>query len=98
MRNEGNIIIHWYDIGVELLGNEDSIVDVIKSSAANEEDGCTNMFQTWLKRNHDASWNQLITALEKVKLTYAAFKIKRYGMSMSLHMFLLYIAETPIYQ
>ena len=84
MRNEGNIVLHWYDIGVELLGNEDAVLDVIKENTADAKECCTKMFQTWLERNPDASWNQLYTTLEKIKLASAAFKIKSYSMLISL--------------
>ena len=78
MRNEENIIIHWYDIGLELL--DDGILDLIKDGAKNPEECCTRMFKTWLDRNPDASWNQLIVTLEKINLDVAAESVKSYSM------------------
>ena len=79
MRNETNIIIHWYDIGLELL--DDGILDLIKDGASgNAEKCCTRMFKTWLDRNPDASWNQLIGTLKKIKLNAAAESVKSYSM------------------
>ena len=81
MRNEGNIIIHWYDIGLELLNNDGGTLNVIKKdSSENAEECCTKMFDTWLARTPDANWNQLIATLKKVQLNTAAQKIKIYSM------------------
>ena len=66
----------WKDLGVELLdaGSDDALNiisnsnDVIKC--------CSAMFQLWLDRQPNASWRQLIEALEKLQLNYLANDIK----------------------
>ena len=81
MRNEPNIIIHWYDIGLELLDNDSGTLNLIKQeSPGNLKECCTKMFDIWLARTPDASWNQLIGTLEKIQLNTAAKKIKIYSM------------------
>jgi len=57
----------WYDIGVELLDAKDEIVlNNIKADFVENHDKCASeMFQLWLARKSDASWNQLIKAFRQ---------------------------------
>ena len=82
MRNEVNIILRWYDIGLELLEDRNGgILDLIKDDSKNDaEECCTNMFKTWLNRTPNSSWSQLIVALEKIKMNTAAEFVRRYSM------------------
>ena len=80
MRNEINIVIHWYDIGLELLDKDGGILDLINDGSGNTEEYCTKMFKTWLNRKPNSSWSQLIVTLEKIKLNTAAEFVRRYSM------------------
>ena len=81
MRKQPNIVIHWYDIGLELLDKDGGKLDLIKiDSTGNTEECCTIMFRTWLDRKPNACWNQLITTLKKLELNSAAEFVKSYSM------------------
>ena len=57
----------WYDLGIELLENED--VEELNTIRNNyPRDGgacCTEMFKLWLRKQPKATWNQLIKALKE---------------------------------
>ena len=57
----------WYDLGVELLAEEDvQALDEIQSNYPRDASTCcTKMFQLWLDRQPAASWRQLIEALRE---------------------------------
>ena len=57
----------WYDLGVELLAEEDvQALDEIQSNYPRDANMCcTKMFQLWLDKQPKASWRQLIEALRE---------------------------------
>ena len=57
----------WYDLGVELLAEEDvQALDEIQSNYPRDASMCcTKMFQLWLDKQPEASWRQLIEALRE---------------------------------
>ena len=60
-----------------LLGdNNTAELDVINTNHQSDDDRCNEMFKKWLQIKTDASWSQLVTALEKVGLNTAAHKIQ----------------------
>ena len=69
----------WRDLGIELLGQGGiAELDVIKAN--NTDDVmkcCSKMLSLWLQLQTEASWNQLIEALEQVKLNRLAKEIKK---------------------
>ena len=69
----------WRDLGIELLGQGGIVeLDVIKAN--NTDDVmkcCSKMLSLWLQLQIEASWNQLIEALEQVKLNRLAKEIKK---------------------
>ena len=71
----------WYDIGLELLEQKDErTVNIIKTNnAGNVAECCTEMLELWLKRQPNATWNQLIKALRApgIELNNAASKIEK---------------------
>ena len=69
----------WRDLGIELLGKDGiAELDVIKANNTNDVTKCcSKMLSLWLQRQIEASWNQLIEALEQVKLNRIAKEIKR---------------------
>ena len=78
MRKE-HIATKWYQLGAELLENNDHL-EVIKVNQRNDVQSCCHeMFQKWLDVKPNASWSQLITALNNIEMTTAAVEIfKRY--------------------
>ena len=72
----------WHDLGLELLEQEDEeILHKFKCNNPNNMDECCKeMFQLWLRKSPDATWNQLIQALKEVELNNLAATIE--GMLM----------------
>ena len=65
------IATNWYELGLELVGSE--ILKVIRADHHNNVTACCDvMFEKWLEQTPNASWSQLITALDKIKMTFAA--------------------------
>ena len=76
MNSEGDVIIKWYDIGLQLLDRDNGALDVINKNYPNDnENCCTEMFKKWLQCRPDASWRQLAKALTSVNLNTAAHRI-----------------------
>ena len=75
------VAAQWYILGVKLLKNDQgSHLDVIKSDhSGNNQMCCMQMFSYWLNTNTDATWKQLIEALQSpaIKLTVVAANIEK---------------------
>ena len=58
----------WHDLGTQLLTDDAvGVLDVIKADHPNDVCACCNkMFVKWLELQPDATWSQLITALENI--------------------------------
>ena len=77
MRKE-HIATKWYELGAELLEN-DNHLEVIKANHQNDvQSCCQEMFKRWLDVKPNASWSQLGTALRNIGMTTAAVAIKQY--------------------
>ena len=72
---------YWYDLGIKLLKEEEEAqLDVIESNYADDKkECCKRMFWYWLSTNTDASWQQLIEALQSsaIKLPVVAADIEK---------------------
>ena len=76
-RHETGVATKWFQLGVILLGdNNTAVLDVINTSNQSDDNRCNDMFKKWLLMKTDASWSQLATALERVGLNAAAHKIQ----------------------
>ena len=76
MRHETGLIDKWYDIGLELLDNDTTALNVIKKNNPNDiEECCTEMFKKWLESNPKANWDKLIVALTTIGMDTAADNI-----------------------
>ena len=75
------VATHWYMLGVKLLKDDQgSHLDVIKSDHSGDNQMCCmQMFSYWLSTNTDATWKQLIQALNSpaVKLTVVAADVEK---------------------
>ena len=77
------VALKWNDLGGILLHND--IVDsgylerIEKDNPKNIEECCRKMLIKWLETDKDASWEQLITALQSssIQLKFLAERIKR---------------------
>ena len=71
----------WYELGIKLLkADQESHLDIVRSNhAGDNKNCCMDMFQYWLSRNFDATWQQLIEALQSpaVELPVVADDIKK---------------------
>ena len=58
----------WYDLGVQLLDDEQAeMLDVIQSNHCRDVGKCcTEMFKYWRKVDKTASWGKVITALKRI--------------------------------
>ena len=65
-----SISFKWHDLGIELLEPEDiRTLDEIQSNYPRDASTCcTKMFQLWLDKQPEASWEQLIKALRDIDL------------------------------
>jgi len=68
----------WEDLGVELLDSDTVAAELSRIKADKQETSlrCKAMFEKWLL-SHSATWNELIAALERVRLTSLAVNIKK---------------------
>ena len=71
----------WYDLGVELLGDDDDIAalnEIQCNYPSDIEACCTKMFELWLRKQHMVSWSHLIESMRhsNVKLNELARKIE----------------------
>ena len=71
----------WYDLGVELLEDDDDIAALNELQCEHPSDDdtcCTKMFQMWLEKRQVASWSHLIKSLRQptVNLNELASKIE----------------------
>ena len=74
-----HVCFRWFDLGVELLEQADEeLLNEIDGEDLTES--CTKMFQLWLKKCPNASWNQLIQALKEIEFLTVPERIE--GMLM----------------
>ena len=77
----GSVSSKWHDLGIELLDPDDvEELDKIKIQYPQDlNECCKAMFQLWLRKQSDASWNQLIGALRQpgIQLDTLATKVEQ---------------------
>ena len=68
----------WHDLGLELLEQEDEekLNEIKINNPSDVGECCKEMFQLWLRKCTDATWNQLIQALKEVELNNLATTIE----------------------
>ena len=67
-----DIITQWRDLGLELV-DSNKILKVIETDHPSDVNTCCRvMFEKWLDMKPDASWSQLVTALNNIKMNTAA--------------------------
>ena len=73
----------WHDLGLELLEQEDEeILHQIKINNNDVNECCKEMFQYWLQRCTNTTWNQLIRALRVIGLNHLATTIEEMLLSV----------------
>ena len=76
MRTE-HITIKWYELGVELLDNDVARKEIEANHPNNVDTCCRKMFEKWLEVKPDASWSQLVIALNKIRLYNAGDAVSK---------------------
>ena len=63
----------WHDLGAQLLTDDTvGVLDVIKVDYPNDASACCNkMLVKWLELQPNATWSQLMTALENIGMESA---------------------------
>ena len=55
---------NWFDLGVELINDSVNELNNLQEDFPKDAGKCcSKMFQLWLKKSNNATWNQLIEAL-----------------------------------
>ena len=80
-REAAGVATRWYELGVELLDSNTAVLDVIQSDHQSDNARCSKMFKAWLEMKPDASWSQLVTALNNIGLNTAADNLRQSKMS-----------------
>ena len=71
------IATKWYEVGL-ILGNSYSVMKTIESDHRNDVNTCCRvMFEKWLEMTPNASWSQLIAALNNTKMNTAADAVSK---------------------
>ena len=72
-----DITTRWRDLGLELV-DSNKILKVIETNHPSDVDTCCRlMFEKWLDKTPDASWSQLVTALNNIEMNTAADAISK---------------------
>ena len=73
--------LKWHDLGIELLDQDDLVElnNIRAQYSLDVNECCKEMFQLWLRKQLNASWNQLIEALRQpgIELDTLASKIEQ---------------------
>ena len=69
---------NWYDLGVQLLNTEQAkkLKTIEANNPGNVEKCCTELFDYWLQVDTNASWDKLITALQRIDYVVLAGRIR----------------------
>ena len=69
----------WYELGLQLL-EESTGVKILREIdydyPNNASRCCTKMFEIWLNQQPNASWDQLLTALDSIHMNSASEQIR----------------------
>lgn len=72
-----DIATQWRDLGLELV-DSNKVLREIEANHRNDTNACCRvMFEKWLEMKPNANWNELVTALESIKLNTAANAISK---------------------
>ena len=73
---------NWYSLGLQ-LDIKDNDLDTIESNRPQDQEGCKrDMFRTWLNNGPQASYRQLVQALDEMGDVSEADRLcKKYGES-----------------
>ena len=71
------IATKWYELGLELV-DSNKVLKVIEADNPRSTNTCCRvMFEKWLEKAPNASWSQLVTALDNIKMKTAADVVRK---------------------
>ena len=71
------IATKWYELGLELVDSNKAL-KVIEVNHHNDVNTCCRvMFEKWLEKTPNASWSQLVTALDNIEMKAAADAVRK---------------------
>ena len=80
-----DIITRWWDLGLELV-DSCRILRIIKANHPSDVNTCFHlMFTKWLEKTPNASWSQLVTALNNIEMNIAASAINKHFKSSGMY-------------
>ena len=71
------IATKWYELGLELVDSNKVLKVIEADNPRNTNACCRVMFEKWLEKTPNASWSQLVTALDIIKLNTAADAVRK---------------------
>ena len=71
------IATKWYELGLELVDSNKALKVIETDHPHNTNTCCRLMFEKWLEVKSDASWSQLVTALDNIKMNTAADAVRK---------------------
>ena len=72
-----DIATKWYELGLELVDSNKAL-KVIEANHRNDVNTCCRvMFEKWLEKTPNASWSQLVTALDNIEMKAAADVVRK---------------------
>ena len=72
-----DIATKWYEIGLELVDSNKALKAIEADHPHNTNTCCRVMFEKWLEVKSDASWSQLVSALDNIKMKAAADVVRK---------------------
>ena len=71
------ITTKWYELGLELV-DSNKVLKVIEADNPRSTNTCCRvMFEKWLEKTPNASWSQVVTALDNIKMNTAADAVRK---------------------
>ena len=81
-----DIATNWFELGLELLVDSYSVIRGIEVNHRNDVNTCCRiMFEKWLDMKPGASWDDLVTALNNIKMLSSADFVSKHFKSGSEH-------------
>ena len=71
------IATKWYELGLELVDSNKVLKVIEADNPHNTNTCCRVMFEKWLEKTPNASWSQLVTALDNIEMKTAANVVRK---------------------
>ena len=72
-----DITTKWYELGLELVDSNKALKVIGADHPHNTNTCCRVMFEKWLENTPNASWSQLVTALDNIEMKAAADAVRK---------------------